>query len=426
MTSSAENPRDWSLGRRIGFRFLFSYLVFYNIPQKGSASIFDILPWGNGPLNEWLAKPMQPVAIWLGAHLFHLTGVANTFHDTGSGDTALNYVLVFMCLCLAAIATVVWSILDRKRTQYRVLEAWLRLFVSFVVGESLVEYGFAKIFPNQFGPIALSRLNETYGDSSPMALLWTFMSGSHWYTVFGGFAEVVPGLMLFFRRTRTIGALMGGAVMMNVFMLNMCYDVPVKLYSFHLLAMCIFLAWPDLHGLARLFFFREQAQLRTDHIPAVERRWLRRTGYVLLGLVVVCTLLSVGVGAYRPYPKADTSAPLYGVWRVDHASATKATIPWKEIVISDAQNMSVRCVDGTRFCLSAKKDSTDHSIKVKSPKFGDSVLHYATDPEDPRHVTIDGPFNHGSLHLDLVRRSPDSYTLLTRGFHWVNEDPPNY
>ena len=231
MTPSSNHDQDWPLARRIGFRFLFCYLVLYNIPQKGSASIFDILPWGNEPVNRWLARPMQPIAIWIGEHLFHLSGIAATFHDTGSGDTALNYVLVLLCLCLAVVATIVWSVLDRKRTQYRTLEAWFRLFLSFVVAESLVEYGFAKIFPSQFGPISLGRLNETYGESSPMALLWTFMSGSRWYTMFGGLAEAIPGFMLFFRRTRTIGALMGGAVLMNVFMLNLCYDVPVKLYS---------------------------------------------------------------------------------------------------------------------------------------------------------------------------------------------------
>lgn len=47
---------------------------------------------------------------------------------------------------------------------------------------------------------------------------------------------------------------------------------------------------PDLGGLARLFFFRQQAQLRTDHVPASERRWLRRVGYALQALVLLFAL----------------------------------------------------------------------------------------------------------------------------------------
>ena len=39
---------------------------------------------------------------------------------------------------------------------------------------------------------------------------------------------------------------------------------------------------------------------------------------------------------------------------------------------------------------------------------------------------ISGSFNHGSIQLELTRRSPENYLLLTRGFHWVNEEPPNY
>ena len=126
----------------------------------------------------------------------------------------------------------------------------------------------------------------------------------------------------------------------------------------------------------RLFFFRAQAQLRTDHIPAAERRWLRRTGYVLLGLVVVCTLLSAGVGAYQPYPVADRSVPLYGVWRIDHATSTTTLIPWTEISVPAAKSMRVRLNDGTRLTLEIAVNPADNSIAIKSKKYGDSVLHY--------------------------------------------------
>ncbi|HEY4356083.1 MAG TPA: hypothetical protein VGN16_10080 [Acidobacteriaceae bacterium] len=426
---SSQRTGDWSTARLIAFRFVCCYLIAYNIPQQGSASIFDILPWGNGPLNEWFSKPLQPVAVWLGRHLFHITGEGATFHPTGSGDTAMNYVLVFICLCLAVLGTLIWSLLDRKRKQYRIASAWLRLFVSFVVAESLVEYGFAKVFPDQFGRLYIMRLNETYGESSPMALLWTFMAGSRWYTMFGGFAEIIPGILLFFRRTRTLGALLGTAVLFNVVMLNFCYDVPVKLYSSHLVLMCLFLLAPDVMALLRLFVLRGQAQLKTDHVPASERRWLRLTGYVALGLIVVCTLLSVGVGAYSPYPDPEPmQAPLYGHWHVDHADATTALTAWSDIYIDGRGGpMIVRQVDGKRIRVNITLNGLQHSVATISPKYGNNTLHYSADAEEmPHHVTIDGPFNQGQIHLELSRRSPDQYSLLTQGFHWIHEDPPNW
>ena len=50
--------------------------------------------------------------------------------------------------------------------------------------------------------------------------------------------------MLFFRRTVLLGG-MGAAGVMNVVLLNYCYDVPVKLLSTHLFLMALFLLVPD-------------------------------------------------------------------------------------------------------------------------------------------------------------------------------------
>jgi hypothetical protein len=41
MNETLDRSREWSLARRIGFRFLFSYLVLYNIPEAGSASLLS-------------------------------------------------------------------------------------------------------------------------------------------------------------------------------------------------------------------------------------------------------------------------------------------------------------------------------------------------------------------------------------------------
>jgi hypothetical protein len=41
-----------------------------------------------------------------------------------------------------------------------------------------------------------------------MGILWTFMAASTGYTIFAGLAEAVAGLLLLFRRTSTLGALL--------------------------------------------------------------------------------------------------------------------------------------------------------------------------------------------------------------------------
>ena len=64
-----------------------------------------------------------------------------------------------------------------------------------------------------------------------MGALWWFMGASIPYIIFAGAAEVLGGLLLVLRRTAALGALVAFAVMVNVMMLNYCYDAPVKLYS---------------------------------------------------------------------------------------------------------------------------------------------------------------------------------------------------
>jgi hypothetical protein len=106
---------------------------------------------------------------------------------------------------------------------------------------------------NQFSPPGSDRLAETYGASSPMGLLWTFMGSSRAYTAFSGYMETLGALLLLWRRTALLGALTSICVLFNVMVLNFCYDVPVKLFSFHLVLIGACIALPDARRLVQLF-----------------------------------------------------------------------------------------------------------------------------------------------------------------------------
>ena len=108
-------------------------------------------------------------------------------------------------LVLAALATIVWTLLDRKRQEYRTLHEWLRIYVRYALGFTMLGYGMDKVFALQFnsslpGP---GRLAEPLGNYSPFALMWTFMGYSKPYTIFAGVGEVIGGVLLLFRRTTT-------------------------------------------------------------------------------------------------------------------------------------------------------------------------------------------------------------------------------
>lgn len=148
---------------------------------------------------------------------------------------------MFCQVWLAAGVALVWSVIDRRRMEYRVLLEWLRRTVSLLLAYVLFSYGTDKVFPPQFGRLSQVRLSERVGDLDRFNMRWTFMAASTPYTVFSGAMEILAGLLLLVRRSETAGALLSIGVLTNVLVLNLAYDLPVKLLSSHLLPFALFL-----------------------------------------------------------------------------------------------------------------------------------------------------------------------------------------
>src|SRR5205814_8206926 len=88
---------------------------------------------------------------------------------------------------------------------------------------------------------ALSQLATPLGDLLPMRFSWLFIGYSGPYQFFSGVMETTAGLLLLHRRTVTAGLFAATGAFLNVVVINLPYDVPVELYSLHLLFACVFL-----------------------------------------------------------------------------------------------------------------------------------------------------------------------------------------
>lgn len=171
LSSQPAAPGRWPAWQRVGFRFACLYFGLFCLPMPGQVSLVSIVPHFGDWLGDTLSAPLAALAYWAGLYIFHLHGVAEAWHPTGSGDTALHYVS-YACIAVIALAgTAVWTILDRRRLEYRTCCAWLFLVLRFTLAVAMLAYGFSKVFPRQFAPPGLDILTETYGDSTPMRLL---------------------------------------------------------------------------------------------------------------------------------------------------------------------------------------------------------------------------------------------------------------
>jgi hypothetical protein len=129
-------------------------------------------------------------------------------------------------------------------SDYAGLHRWVRLFLRFALARQMIVYDMVKVIPVQMSYPALIRLLQPFGTLSPMGVLWASMGSAPAYEIFTGFAEVAGGLLLIVPRTATLGALVSCACMIQVFVLDMTYDVPAKLLAFHTFCFPAF-SWPS-------------------------------------------------------------------------------------------------------------------------------------------------------------------------------------
>jgi len=426
--SAPEDTSSWSLATRIAFRFLFSYFILYVYPRS-VGSLGAYVKYSNPLRDMW-----HVVVPWVGANVLHVAGpfteVAN-----GSGDQIYDYVLLFCIAVVAAVSAIIWSLVDKKRTNYRVLYQWLRILVRMVVAVAMISYGLNKLFRMQFAEISYGRLVDTYGRTSPMGLLWAFMGASHAYSFFGGVGEMLGGLLLIVPEFTVIGSLITLAVMSNVLMLNLCYDVPRKIYSIHLILMCLFLLLPDMRRLLDLFVFNRKVQL-TPPVPLFNDKLMNK-GVLLLqvgigiGAIFVC-----GAQAYKDAVKNETylPPPIRGIWSVEeftvdsieHPPLTTDTQRWQRVILDDPQILTIQPMDGSQQQYYMELDAGKKTISIW--KFDD--VHWNTrfsfDNPDPDRMTLDGNFEGHHITANLHREDlsdPNKFLLINRGLHWVNAYP---
>jgi hypothetical protein len=203
-------------------------------------------------------------------------------------DKICDWAHVCLLLALATGVTVIWSLFDRRRKSYLLFHEWLRVGVRLGLGTTMLSYGVSKAVPLQMGHgPSLTRLVEPFGSFSPMGALWTFMGSSPAYQSFTGCTEILGGVLLLIPQTALLGALISFAVSFQIFVLNMTYDVPVKLFSFHLALLSLFLILPDWPRLRNFFLLNRTVAPAPHRVTRSPRR-----SRIVLGLQLCFACMS--------------------------------------------------------------------------------------------------------------------------------------
>jgi hypothetical protein len=156
-------------------------------------------------------------------------------------DSRSMYVLVYLLLLISIPAGWLIWYKARQRDWFDRLLKLIYLIAVYYLALMLLKYGFDKVFKHQFYLPEPNILYTPLGKVDKDLLYWSSMGTSRFYNIFAGGVEVLAALFLLFRRSRMAGALLALAILAQVLLINLSFDISVKLYSAVLLGISIFL-----------------------------------------------------------------------------------------------------------------------------------------------------------------------------------------
>ena len=425
----------WPLWQRVLFRFFCVYFVLHIEPWDWFRAI---------PGVSLLFRPYDTAMDWAmrtgNARLFHIRETLVPVN--GSGDTSYAWTRLCLLLVVAAVACLVWTVLDRRRAHYERPAYWLRLVVRYYIAMAALSYGIIKLFVLQMPFPALSQLATPLGDLLPMRLSWLFIGYSTPYQIFSGAMETVAGLLLLYRRTITAGLFAATGAFLNVVMINLAYDVPVKLYASHLLLSCLFLLALDSRRLIDFLILNRPTPATTAYDPFFARPW-QRWGSGLVKVFIVYNILVVPLQSswtrYQVAKRPPNPGPFAaGVYDVRSFVVNGDTIPltstdslrWRDVIFDNAGAGSVGTRDPVfwqryrRGYFRYKPDTAAHTVDVwktstipRDSTFLFTMRYEAPDTNSLRFITA---IRGDSLRVDLVRTARH-FQLTERQFHWISE-----
>ncbi len=274
-----------------------------------------------------------------------------------------------------------------------------------------------------------SQLIQPLGNLYPERILWASMGTSASYAFFCGVMEIAAGLLLTIPRLATAGALLALADMVNVLMLNLGYDLKVKLTSINLSLMALVILLPQVGRLTD-FLVLNRSVPAADEPPLFQRRSLARAAIALqLAFGIVLTTYNL----YRVHQATEAIAsarntPLYGIWLVDDYVVRGQPITalstdahrWQRFIVEDKDNVVVQVMTGATNLLLLHSDPASNRIVLTQSGNPNWAGELSYDHSQPDRLVLNGKMGGVQVVLRLHHEDESQFPLRSRHFHWVN------
>lgn len=350
-------------------RTLFLYFFIQCVPldPKYYAAIFS-LPWSKFRYED----------IFTLAHYTpRFFGATPSFADWG--------VILLISLAGAAAFTYrvrnrAWATPDAEARHTARWQYWIRAIVRYRLAIALLAYGFIKVYPLQAPHPSLSNLNTPYGDFTRWKLFSLSLGIVPSYEVFLGGVEIAAALLLLFRKTASIGALIVVFFTGNVLMSIISYEGGEYVYCAYLISLAAFVLAYDLERLANLLVLRRPAAPNTFHLDLTQT-WQRQGRILLKAVVFFFFVILLGFRTRWGYLHDNYQFPeraglpaargLYNVslFRLNHDTlpySPTGSTRWKNVVFEPWATLSIDANHATNIDSANSEDLTARTDLAKT------------------------------------------------------------
>lgn len=346
---------------------------------------------------------------------------------------------------IAGIGTFIWTKKDKPDTDYPGLYYWLRVVLRYRLAIGVIGYGFIKFFPLQAPFPSISNLNTNYGDFSDWKIFSLSLGIVPNYESFLGGVEILAGILLFFRRTASVGALIVLVFTGNVFISNLAYEGGEYVYSFYLISLALFVFAHDAQRIYNLVSLGKPTFPNQFH-PIFSGKQ-QNTRLVLKTAVIFFFVLVYGFKTYKGYktdpyqfPASAGLPEAAGIYNVaefklnNYLRPYSSTDPlrWKDVVFEKWATISIRSnrpviLDSTNYEQISYTDAERnyelagsggrhyYSYTVDSVKQELSLQNKNSNYKNDRFVLHYHRIDTATIELRGINHSNDSvYVLLNR------------
>ena len=390
------------------------YILLYAFPFP-----LNHIPYSHELFSKYAMALQEKYVLFFGHDVLRV-GSFEKIQRTGSGDTTYDYVRIPALLSLSFLLAFPLRLIKRFRSNAVAFFQWMLVYARYYVGLTLISYGIAKFLEGQFPGPSFYGMETLVGNISPMGLAWRFFGYSDTYKIFMGLSEVAAGMLLLFRRTSILGALISISVCLNIVLVNFSFDVPVKLFSSHLLLFSILILAPKIKPIFEFFILHLESTLGEIKPRFTQKRYklIRLIVMLYLAGFIPLTMIVSHLQSQKFRTMENTWEGLYTFTEIDPKH------PWNKMILE--KNMLVlQSENGPREFWNIQEIKEEGVLVIKNQQDETKPYELRIKENAGNHYEIQLLIDNDEVKAAGNRKIKSSYELVKRGFHWVNEYPYN-